>query len=67
MRLFLQYAASGLATGCAFALVATGFVGPWRASMMAPTMAMGAKGPARAAWAMPDNLIGHSCWIQVGL
>ena len=30
MRLFLQYAASGLATGCAFALVATGFVAIYR-------------------------------------
>ena len=30
MRLFLQYAASGLATGCAFALVATGFVTIYR-------------------------------------
>lgn len=30
MRLFLQYAASGVATGCAFALVATGFVAIYR-------------------------------------
>jgi branched-chain amino acid transport system permease protein len=30
MRLFLQYAASGIATGCAFALVATGFVAIYR-------------------------------------
>ncbi|HET6319181.1 MAG TPA: branched-chain amino acid ABC transporter permease, partial [Chloroflexota bacterium] len=30
MRLFLQYAAAGLATGCAFALVATGFVAIYR-------------------------------------
>jgi branched-chain amino acid transport system permease protein len=30
VRLFLQYAASGLATGCAFALVATGFVAIYR-------------------------------------
>jgi branched-chain amino acid transport system permease protein len=30
MRLFLQYVASGLATGCAFALVATGFVAIYR-------------------------------------
>ena len=30
MRLFLQYATSGLATGCAFALVATGFVAIYR-------------------------------------
>lgn len=30
MRLFFQYAASGLATGCAFALVATGFVAIYR-------------------------------------
>jgi branched-chain amino acid transport system permease protein len=30
MRLFLQYAASGLATGCAFALIATGFVAIYR-------------------------------------
>src|ERR671923_313871 len=30
MRLLLQYAASGVATGCAFALVATGFVAIYR-------------------------------------
>jgi branched-chain amino acid transport system permease protein len=30
VRLFLQYAASGVATGCAFALVATGFVAIYR-------------------------------------
>ncbi|HYY89629.1 MAG TPA: branched-chain amino acid ABC transporter permease, partial [Chloroflexota bacterium] len=30
MRLFLQYASSGVATGCAFALVATGFVAIYR-------------------------------------
>jgi branched-chain amino acid transport system permease protein len=30
VRLFLQYAASGIATGCAFALVATGFVAIYR-------------------------------------
>ena len=30
MRLFLQYAASGVATGCAFALIATGFVAIYR-------------------------------------
>lgn len=30
MRLFLQYVVSGLATGCAFALVATGFVAIYR-------------------------------------
>ena len=30
MRLFLQYVASGIATGCAFALVATGFVAIYR-------------------------------------
>ena len=30
MRLLLQYAASGIATGCAFALVATGFVAIYR-------------------------------------
>lgn len=30
MRLLLQYVASGLATGCAFALVATGFVAIYR-------------------------------------
>jgi branched-chain amino acid transport system permease protein len=30
MRLFLQYTASGIATGCAFALVATGFVAIYR-------------------------------------
>jgi branched-chain amino acid transport system permease protein len=30
MRLFLQYASSGIATGCAFALVATGFVAIYR-------------------------------------
>lgn len=30
MRLFLQYAASGIATGCAFALIATGFVAIYR-------------------------------------
>ena len=30
MRLFLQYLASGLATGCTFALVATGFVAIYR-------------------------------------
>lgn len=30
MRLFLQYAASGIATGCAIALVATGFVAIYR-------------------------------------
>jgi branched-chain amino acid transport system permease protein len=30
MRLFLQYAVSGIATGCAFALVATGFVAIYR-------------------------------------
>jgi len=30
VRLFLQYAASGIATGCAFALIATGFVAIYR-------------------------------------
>jgi branched-chain amino acid transport system permease protein len=30
MRLLLQYAASGIATGCAFALIATGFVAIYR-------------------------------------
>ena len=30
MRLFLQYAASGLASGCAIALIATGFVAIYR-------------------------------------
>jgi branched-chain amino acid transport system permease protein len=30
MRLLLQYLVSGLATGCAFALVATGFVAIYR-------------------------------------
>src|SRR5215471_17925995 len=30
MTLFIQYVLSGLATGCAFALVATGFVGIYR-------------------------------------
>jgi branched-chain amino acid transport system permease protein len=30
VRLFLQYASSGIATGCAFALVATGFVAIYR-------------------------------------
>jgi branched-chain amino acid transport system permease protein len=30
VRLFLQYASSGVATGCAFALVATGFVAIYR-------------------------------------
>jgi branched-chain amino acid transport system permease protein len=30
VRLFLQYAASGVATGCAFALIATGFVAIYR-------------------------------------
>jgi branched-chain amino acid transport system permease protein len=30
LRLFVQYAASGVATGCAFALVATGFVAIFR-------------------------------------
>ncbi len=30
MRLFLQYVASGIATGCTFALVATGFVAIYR-------------------------------------
>jgi branched-chain amino acid transport system permease protein len=30
MRLFLQYASSGVATGCAFALIATGFVAIYR-------------------------------------
>jgi branched-chain amino acid transport system permease protein len=30
MRLFFQYAASGIASGCAFALVATGFVAIYR-------------------------------------
>lgn len=30
MRLFLQYASSGIATGCTFALVATGFVAIYR-------------------------------------
>ncbi|MDQ6773896.1 MAG: hypothetical protein M3024_13070 [Candidatus Dormibacteraeota bacterium] len=33
MTLFLQYLASGIATGCAYALVATGFVAIYRVTL----------------------------------
>jgi len=41
MRLFLQYASSGIATGCTFALVATGFVAIYRVTRVVNAVAAG--------------------------
>ena len=44
MRLFLQYAASGVATGCAFALIATAFVAIYRVTLAVAGLGVGGEG-----------------------
>src|SRR5438067_7292159 len=62
MRLFLQYAASGLATGCAFALVATGFVAIYRVTRVVNfaqgvfAVLAGMLGYTLLAWGLPHVL-----------
>lgn len=57
MRLLLQYAASGLASGCAFALVATGFVAIYRVTRVV-NFAQGAF--AVLAGMVTYSLVGHA-------
>lgn len=52
MRLFLQYASSGLATGCTFALVATGFVVIYRVTRVVNF--------AQGAFAVVGGMMGYT-------
>src|SRR5207244_5736781 len=73
MRLFLQYAASGIATGCAFALVATGFVAIYRVTRVVNfaqgvfAVLAGMLAYTLLAWGVPHILAGAIAIVAAGL